>query len=57
MEEKNKTFIIELFMLPTFDFIMEILRFGKWCEVLEPESFRTEVKQVINEMHLKYNKI
>ena len=56
MEEKNKTFIIELFMLPTFDFIMEILRFGSWCEVLEPNEYRNQIKEVVNQMNRKYNK-
>ena len=56
VEEKNKTFIIELFMLPTFDFIMEILRFGSWCEVLEPNEYRNQIKEVVNQMNRKYNK-
>ena len=55
VDEKDKCFTIELFMHPTFDFIMEILRFGKWCEVIEPKNFRDEVKQIINEMNLKYS--
>lgn len=42
-------------MLPTFDFIMEILRFGKWVEVLEPENFRQEISNIINEQFKKYN--
>ncbi len=57
IEEKKETFLVKLFLHPTNDFKMEILRFGKWCEVLEPKSFRDEVKQIINEMNLKYSKI
>lgn len=57
VDEKDKSFTIELFMHPTFDFIMEILRFGRWVEVLEPKTFRNEVKQIINEMYLEYNKL
>ncbi len=57
IEERKETFLVKLFLHPTNDFKMEILRFGKWCEVLEPESFRDEVKQIINEMNLKYSKI
>lgn len=57
VEENNSYFKVELFIHPTYDFIMEILRFGSWCEVLEPETFRNEVKQIINEMYLKYNKL
>jgi predicted DNA-binding transcriptional regulator YafY len=55
IEERKETFLVKLFLHPTNDFKMEILRFGKWCKVLEPESFRDEVKQIINEMNLKYN--
>lgn len=57
IEEKKETFLVKLFLHPTNDFKMEILRFGKWCEVLEPKSFRDGVKQIINEMNLKYSKI
>lgn len=35
----------EYFMIPTFDFRQEILREGSELEVLEPESFRNELKQ------------
>lgn len=56
-EEDETHFKVKLKLHPTYDFIMEILRFGKWCEVVEPESFRNEVKQVISEMYLKYSKI
>ncbi len=34
VEEKNKSFIIELFIHPTFDFRMELLKYGDQCEVL-----------------------
>ena len=57
MDEKDKSFTIELFMHLTFDFIMEILKLGKWCKVVESESFKNEVKKVINEMYLMYNKL
>jgi predicted DNA-binding transcriptional regulator YafY len=43
-------------MHPTFDFIMEILRFGKWVEVLEPDNFKQEVNEIINKQYKKYNK-
>ena len=56
VEENNKSFIIELFMLPTFDFIMEILRFGSWCEVLEPNEYRNQIKEVVNQMNRNYKK-
>ncbi len=54
MEEKENTFTIELFMHPTFDFIMEILRFCKWCEVLEPVYFRNEIIEEIKKLNKNY---
>lgn len=56
-DEDETHFKVKVKLHPTYDFIMEILRFGKWCEVVEPENFRNEVKQVISEMYLKYSKI
>ena len=56
-EEDETHFKVKVKLHPTYDFIMEILRFGKWCELVEPENFRNEVKQVISEMYLKYSKI
>lgn len=53
---ENKThFKIELLMHPTHDFIMEILRFKNWCEVLEPIWFRNQIKETIKMMNLMYN--
>jgi predicted DNA-binding transcriptional regulator YafY len=55
IEEKSSHFTIELFLHPTFDFIMEILRFGSWCEVLEPDSLKFDVKKIIIELNNNYN--
>ena len=36
IKENNETFTVALFMHPTNDFVMEILRYGAICEVIEP---------------------
>lgn len=43
MDEKDKCFTIELFMYSISDFIIEILRFSKWCEVIDPKNFKGEM--------------
>ena len=44
----------EYFMAPTFDFRQEILREGSELEVLEPESFRKELKTEIKKSLERY---
>jgi predicted DNA-binding transcriptional regulator YafY len=46
---------IELFIHPTYDFIMEILKYGAEVEVLEPSTLRKAVKNRIEEMIKIYN--
>jgi predicted DNA-binding transcriptional regulator YafY len=43
VSENNKECIIELFMRPTYDFIMELLSIGQEVKVLEPESLKKEI--------------
>lgn len=52
--ENGSTFILELLIHPTNDFIMEILRYGSICEVLEPQELREEVKERIKQVYAKY---
>jgi predicted DNA-binding transcriptional regulator YafY len=53
---ENKThFILEVFINQNHDFIMEILKFGSWCEVIEPEELKQRVKSEIEKMINKYN--
>lgn len=53
-EENDTHFKLQLFIHPSHDFMMEILRFGSWCEVLEPIAFRTQIKNVVQKLSLKY---
>ena len=54
VEEKNKSFIIELFIHPTFDFRMELLKYGDQCEVLEPKKLRDEMKAIVVNLSKMY---
>ncbi|PJR03146.1 helix-turn-helix transcriptional regulator [Avrilella dinanensis] len=54
VNETEDTFIVELFMHPTNDFVMEIMRHGTICEVLEPQSLRENVREQVNELYEKY---
>lgn len=44
IEEKNDYSVFELFVKPTYDFIIEIMSHSHQLEVLEPEYLRNEVK-------------
>jgi predicted DNA-binding transcriptional regulator YafY len=41
-------------MVPSFDFLMELLSMEDMVEVLAPESFRKEIKRQINGMYKLY---
>ena len=43
--------IFEYLVAPTFDFIQEILSHGNQLEVLSPDSFRQQIKAIIQEMY------
>ncbi len=52
--ENENTFLLELFMHPTYDFKMELLRLGSWCKIIEPIWYRNEMKEIITKMNKKY---
>lgn len=54
LEEGEDTFCLELFLQPTYDFAMEVLRYGSSCEVKAPEYFREYLKEVVGDMSRKY---
>lgn len=45
----------ELFVAPTYDFIMRLLHDGAWLEVLSPASLRQAMKGWISDMYDLYN--
>lgn len=55
-KENKHTFVLELFMHPTNDFIMEILRHGSICEVKEPKELREKVRERIMQALENYQK-
>lgn len=55
-EETKSTFEVELFMHPTNDFMMEILRYGSICEVKEPKELREKVRERITQALDNYQK-
>lgn len=54
-KENESTFILELFMYPTDDFIMEIMRCGSTCEVKAPSFLRDELIKEIKKIQKKYH--
>ncbi len=41
--QNAENFTLELFMHPTHDFLLEIMKYGPICEVLEPKMLRDEI--------------
>ena len=44
----------EFFLVPTYDFKQELLRFGPFVEVVEPQWFREEIASDIERMAMRY---
>jgi hypothetical protein len=57
IETTDEYAVFEYFIKPTFDFRQEILLHGDAVEVLQPEWFRLELKQVIENVWKKYQPI
>jgi proteasome accessory factor B len=43
VSENETECIMELYLSPTYDFVMELLSIGKEVKVLEPESLKKEI--------------
>lgn len=51
--DNENEYRIELFMRPTYDFVMELLSIGDQVKVLEPESLKDEIKnKLLNALNL-----
>lgn len=50
-------FRIELFIYPTNDFILEIMKHGSVCEVIEPDFLREDVKSRVKDLYNVYHSI
>lgn len=44
----------ELYLAPTFDFVMKLLQFGSLIEVISPATLRSSMKSRIAEMYQLY---
>jgi predicted DNA-binding transcriptional regulator YafY len=54
IESNAEYTIFEYKIAPTYDFIQEILSHGNQLEVLSPDSFRQQIKVIIQEMNNFY---
>ena len=55
--EKNEEYSIFTYHLrPSYDFIQELLWNGADIEVLEPQSLRQEIANIVEQMHKKYTR-
>lgn len=55
IRQENRNFIISLELIPTYDFIMEVLAMGKEVKVLEPRSLVGEIKAKLIENLEQYS--
>ncbi|WP_177762280.1 helix-turn-helix transcriptional regulator [Flavobacterium sp. I3-2] len=55
IRQENQNFIISLELIPTYDFIMEILAMGKEVKVLEPKDLVIEIKAKLLENLEQYS--
>ena len=54
IERNDEYSIFTLRLRPTYDFLQEILSMGSDIEVLEPESFRGDIREIAKQMWNKY---
>lgn len=47
LSENEKECIIELYLSPSYDFVMELLSIGKEVKVLEPESLKIKIIEIL----------
>lgn len=55
IRQENQNFIISLELIPTYDFIMEILAMGKEVKVLEPKDLVVDIKTKLLENLEQYS--
>lgn len=54
LENNDGYIVFRLILSPTYDFIMEVLSHGPKVEILAPESLRSKIAAIINEMSKIY---
>ena len=50
VSENKKSTVFSVFLVPTYDFQREILSYGERVKILSPESFKNEMKAIIQLM-------
>ena len=55
VEETPEFTLFKYFITPDYDFKQDVLSFGDSIEVLEPQELRTEIKNIIRTLNIKYN--
>ena len=56
MSENAENLVIKLFLVPSFDFIQQILSHGDFVEVISPKNFKNQVVDKIDNMKKRYKK-
>lgn len=54
IQRTDSTIDVELFVHPTNELVMEILKYGAICEVIRPKSLRDKVKMKVKEFYQVY---
>lgn len=54
MSDSDDKLVIELFLHPTNDIAMELLKYGAEVKIIEPESLRNDIKNRSVEMMKLY---
>ena len=54
LEDKGEYADFELYLAPTYDFIMRLLHVGAMIEVISPDSLRNTMKEWISDMYDRY---
>ena len=55
LEDNGEYADFELFLVPTFDFVMRLLSMGAMIEVISPASLRKTMKGWVDDMYKLYN--
>lgn len=51
----DEYFYVKMFVHPAYELKMELLKFSDYCEVIEPEFYREELKKTIQKLFQIYN--
>lgn len=55
IKDSPEEIIVKLFLKPNWEFMMEILYYGEYIEVLQPKTLRNKIKKRLEKATLNYN--